>query len=118
MILIYLSPVPWNSIAQRPHFFAKSVLDNQSVDKVYWVEPTPSRLPKLSDIRRLFSKIEPTSFSLPADLTIINTKYCIPLEPLPKLFKLINYFFINSILSEIDTLYSIHKKENIILVVG
>ncbi|MFZ7216215.1 hypothetical protein [Avibacterium avium] len=118
MILLYLSPVPWDSIAQRPHFFVKSILDNHDADKIYWINPIPSRLPKLSDVRRLFFKLEPKSFSVPKKLSIIDPKHFLPIEPLPKLFKFLNYFAIKSILEKIDLLVSTHTSKGIILVIG
>lgn len=50
--LVYLSPVPWFSFSQRPHKFVEWF---QAVGggQVIWVDPYPTRLPKLSDVRRL-----------------------------------------------------------------
>jgi SAM-dependent methyltransferase/glycosyltransferase involved in cell wall biosynthesis len=52
MRLIYVSPVPLSSFAQRPHHFVEW-FHRQHDAEVLWVEPGPSRLPRLSDSRRL-----------------------------------------------------------------
>jgi len=52
MRLVYVSPVPLGSFAQRPHHFVEW-FHRQHDAKVLWVEPGPSRLPRLSDARRL-----------------------------------------------------------------
>ena len=118
MILIYLAPVPWDSIAQRPHFFVNSVLCNGTAEKVYWINPIPSRLPMVSDIRRLFSKIEPSSFSKPEKLEIVEPGKFVPIEPFPKLFKLINSVQFKNLLRKIESIIKCHKNEKIVLVIG
>lgn len=52
MRLVYVSPVPLSSFAQRPHHFVEW-FHRQHDAEVLWVEPGPSRLPRLSDLRRL-----------------------------------------------------------------
>lgn len=52
MRLVYVSPVPLSSFAQRPHHFVEW-FHRQHDAKALWVEPGPSRLPRLSDSRRL-----------------------------------------------------------------
>jgi SAM-dependent methyltransferase/glycosyltransferase involved in cell wall biosynthesis len=52
MRLVYVSPVPLGSFAQRPHHFVEW-FHRQHDAQVLWVEPGPSRLPRLSDTRRL-----------------------------------------------------------------
>lgn len=49
--LLYFSPVRLDSLVQRPHHFVRWAAD-QWVDEVIWVDPLPSRLPRLSDWRR------------------------------------------------------------------
>ena len=49
--LVYLSPVPWSSFAQRPHRFVEWFRRRTGGD-VLWVEPYPTRLPEWGDFRR------------------------------------------------------------------
>lgn len=56
MRLVYVSPVPLSSFAQRPHHFVEWFHRHHDAE-VLWVEPGPSRLPRLSDIRRLVRSI-------------------------------------------------------------
>jgi glycosyltransferase involved in cell wall biosynthesis len=50
--LIYLSPVPWSSFAQRPHKFV-TWFHASTGGEVLWFDPYPTRLPRLSDFRRI-----------------------------------------------------------------
>ncbi|MFZ7243584.1 hypothetical protein ACLSZ5_10600, partial [Avibacterium avium] len=118
MILIYLAPVPWHSIAQRPHFFVKSMLDSGDVDKVYWIDPIPSRFPRISDLRRLFQRIEPDSFPKPENLIVVNPGVFIPIEPLSKLFRVINYSSFEILLRKIKEIIDFYLEDSIVLVVG
>jgi glycosyltransferase involved in cell wall biosynthesis len=83
--LVYLSPVPWVSFAQRPHKFVAWFHDRTG-GKVLWVDPYPTRLPNLSDFRRL--KAPPKAKSIgendthPAWLSVIRPR-ALPIEPLP-----------------------------------
>ena len=52
MQLVYLSPVGLNTFAQRPHHFVKWFHDRFDA-RVLWIDPGPSRLPRLSDGKRL-----------------------------------------------------------------
>ncbi|HEX4975998.1 MAG TPA: glycosyl transferase [Pseudomonadales bacterium] len=80
--LIYLSPVPWSSFAQRPHKFVQW-FHQRTGGAVMWLEPYPTRLPQLSDIRRLFSSpMPPLSSQQPAWLTVLKPR-ALPIEPLP-----------------------------------
>ncbi|MDZ5515582.1 glycosyltransferase family protein [Vibrio fluvialis] len=114
MRLVYLSPVPWNSVAQRPHFFAKAALRN-GFSSVLWVEPTPSRLPKLNDFRTKIFSIEANSFNKPEKVQIFKPR-CIPLEPLGKLYDWINRKNISEALKCIHQYIS--DVEETILVIG
>jgi hypothetical protein len=51
MRLVYFSPVTLASFWQRPHWMAAALL-RQGVERILWVEPYPTRLPKLVDFRR------------------------------------------------------------------
>lgn len=50
--LIYLAPVPLDSPSQRPHHFIEWAHARWDCE-VWWVQPYPVRLPRLSDVHRL-----------------------------------------------------------------
>lgn len=99
MILVYLSPVRWDSIAQRPHFFVRTALE-QGFKKILWVEPTASRFPEVKDLRTKLRSIEASSFDKPEGLHIISTKF-IPVEPLGKIYDVINTAAIKKVINNI-----------------
>lgn len=101
MDLIYFSPVPWNSIAQRPHFFIKQAIIF-GFKNIIWINPTPSRFPQLSDFRRLVSPFEANSFEEPDNIKIINPRLA-PIEPLNFIYKKINNRKMNDIVHEIKS---------------
>ena len=113
MDLIYFSPVPWNSIAQRPHFFIKEAI-NKGFTNVIWINPTPSRFPKISDLDRFLSPLEEKSFDLPPQVKIISPGL-IPIEPFNYLYKMLNKSIINSIIYKIKSEF---KHKNQYLVIG
>lgn len=86
--MIYISPVHWSSVAQRPHFFVREALRN-GFSNIIWINPTPSRFPELGDIKRVIKPFEADSIELPTGLTIVNAKL-IPLEPLGSICDLLN----------------------------
>jgi len=85
MRLVYLSPVPWASFAQRPHKFVEWFHFKYQAE-VLWVDPYPTRLPALEDLRRIRGKgIKPAleiAKSKPAWLNLICPR-SLPVEPLP-----------------------------------
>lgn len=85
MKLIYLSPLPWASFAQRPHRFVEWFHTRFRGD-VLWFDPYPTRFPRLSDFRRRTSHTqrEPgpaADLRTPAWLTVIKPR-AVPIEPL------------------------------------
>ena len=81
MQLIYLSPVPWTSFAQRPQKFVRWFHEVTGGD-VLWVEPYPSRFPHLSDFKnRAISDRTECDHAEPW-LTIVTAR-ALPVEPLP-----------------------------------
>lgn len=56
MRLVYFSPVPWASFAQRPHQFV-NWFQSQFDAEVLWIDPYPTRLPAFADVRRLCAAV-------------------------------------------------------------
>ncbi len=85
MGLVYLSPLPWDSFAQRPHKFVRWFHERIG-EPVQWVEPYPTRLPRLGDLRRLVDRPVQQNQPLPAEtpswLTVLKPD-ALPIEPLP-----------------------------------
>lgn len=85
MKLIYLSPVPWTSFAQRPHKFVEW-FHTRFLGNVLWIDPYPTRFPRPSDFRfrgtSAQHKPDPApSLHTPSWLTVIKPR-AIPIEPL------------------------------------
>ena len=49
--LVYAAPVPYSSFAQRAHHFV-AFCNNASGGRTLWINPYPSRFPRLGDLRR------------------------------------------------------------------
>lgn len=85
MRVLYFSPVPWRSFAQRPQHFVHYLLEHHQAE-VCWVEPYPTRLPKLSDFHALRnSALAGSDASVALDhpnLQRIKVR-ALPIEPLP-----------------------------------
>lgn len=113
MRLVYLSPVPWNSVAQRPHFFVKAALRG-GFSSVLWVEPTPSRFPQLQDFRTKLFSVEADSFNKPKEVETLKVR-CIPIEPLGSIYDFVNYKTISGSLKSIQQ-YCLDDKEAILVI--
>ncbi|MCA0188547.1 MAG: glycosyl transferase [Proteobacteria bacterium] len=83
MRLVYLSPVPWESFAQRPHKFVEW-FHGQTGGSVLWVAPYPTRFPNWNDLRRACSPVSGRQHSStsPTWLTVLKPR-ALPIEPLP-----------------------------------
>jgi hypothetical protein len=77
--LLYFSPVDWSSYAQRPHSFARHFLERGGAS-VTWVDPYPTRLPALSDLRR--RPADAVAAEPHPRLTVVGIPAW-PIEPLP-----------------------------------
>lgn len=113
MKIVYLSAVPWLSISQRPHFFAKYALAHATQD-LLWIEPYPSRFPTLADLTPGRHAPEPAGLDLIEGLQLTRLGFVVPVEPIPALFKLLNYAKIKRIIDDIENFIS----EDTILVIG
>jgi hypothetical protein len=110
--LVYLSPVPWSSFAQRPHKFVTWFHARKGGD-VLWVDPYPTRFPRLSDIRRFGERDEPENEAAPPWLKVIRPT-AIPVEPLPG-SGLVNALVWRPALREIQAL---GRREDCLLAIG
>lgn len=78
--LVYLSPVPFSSFTQRPHAFV-DYFRSRGVQNVIWIDPYPTRLPQLADLRRLLKSTE-TGAQHQAGIHVVKLG-ALPFEPLP-----------------------------------
>ena len=99
MQLIYLSPVPWTSFAQRPHKFVEWFHARTS-GEVTWVDPYPTRFPVPSDFRRLGVQKVWENDTRPSWLKVVRPA-ALPIEPLPA-SRLVNEVIWKSLLNDID----------------
>ena len=102
MRLVYLSPVPWASFAQRPHKFVEWFHARHG-GEVLWVDPYPTRLPKIGDFRREQSAVVAgvtSSADLPRWLQVVRPR-ALPIEPLPGSGSL-NRLLWRVVLSQVD----------------
>jgi hypothetical protein len=82
MHLVYLSPVSWESFAQRPHKFVQW-FHSRTDGMVLWIDPYPTRFPTWSDLRRPPPSVSRgQSSARPAWLSVLKPT-CVPIEPLP-----------------------------------
>lgn len=83
--LVYLSPLPWASFAQRPHKFVEW-FHARTGGEVLWIDPYPTRLPVLGDFRRLGAAAGGVNAAIPRAapswLTVLRPR-ALPVEPLP-----------------------------------
>ncbi len=79
--LVYLSPVPWASFAQRPHKFAEWFHEAYG-GPVLWLDPYPARLPQVQDFVRLLSASREPAHPHPEWLRVLRVP-ALPVEPLP-----------------------------------
>ncbi len=115
MQLIYLSPVERASFSQRPHKFVDWFYAREA-DNVYWIEPYPTRLIKLTDVYNLFRNFTKIPLPVHKDQAWIKVikPLALPLEPIP-ILNLINLIFWNKLIAKIK---QFSKKSPTILVIG
>ncbi|MHC8349714.1 glycosyltransferase family protein [Pseudomonas sp. RT4P38] len=81
MRLVYLSPVPWSSFAQRPQKFARW-FHASTGGEVLWLDPYPSRFPSLADFKKIGVSDQTEKDDLEPWLTVLKPR-ALPIEPLP-----------------------------------
>lgn len=116
MRLIYLSPVPLSSFAQRPHELVKFFHEHTGGD-VLWIDPYPARLPTAKEILHIGRHEKPAMTNNherhPSWITLVQPRAA-PIEPIP-LLRNANRFFWNDIFRRIrqfadtDTILGIGK---------
>lgn len=111
MNMVYFSPVPWASFAQRPHKFVEWFHETTG-GEVLWVEPYPTRFPMLDDLK--ISRSQPLAVSIPSWLKLVSVK-TLPIEPLPFSDK-INRFFWEKSLNVMGGF--IKNRGNVIIAIG
>ncbi|WP_288392216.1 glycosyl transferase [uncultured Herbaspirillum sp.] len=84
--LVYLSPVPLTSFAQRPHKFVEW-FGKRHEGTILWVDPYPTRLPQWSDLKRKKEAAVTPPQSLAPQMELISVR-ALPVEPLPLLSRL------------------------------
>ena len=82
MRLVYFSPVSWYGVPQRPHHLIRYFLKHGGRE-VLWVEPTPGRLPQISDVFRLGTRRE--RFGAEMSGVEITSVGQMPVDPIPGL---------------------------------
>ena len=80
MRVLYFSPVPAGSYAQRPHFLVRAWLE-RGAESVLWVNPYPCRLPQWQDVRRVRG-LGDQGTSVDPRICVLNVP-ALPVEPLP-----------------------------------
>ena len=112
MKLIYFSPVKWNSFAQRPHKFV-GWHHKRYGGEVIWVDPYPTRLPKLGDLLQITTRMHVSGDPhTPHWLRVIQPK-SLPIEPLFGI-RTINLLLWQQVFSEL--LISANKEPCVVVV--
>lgn len=112
MRLVYLSPVPWASFAQRPQKFVRWFHEKTGGD-VLWLEPYPSRFPRPEDFKKIAVSDKTENDERQPWLTVLKPT-ALPIEPLPA-SGLINGLFWYELLSVIK---EFSHDQQILLVIG
>lgn len=113
MKLVYLSPVPWASITQRPHFFASAAIEC-GFQEILWVNPYPSRFVNTSDLIPGRHKPEPCGLKMPTQMNVLTPGLFVPCEPFNSLFSFINFFSIKHLIEKINKFAT----DDTVLVIG
>ena len=109
MRLVYLSPIPWESFAQRPHKFIEW-FHAKFQGEVLWVDPYPTRLPNKEDFRRHKTALvssKSLSKKPPYWLQVIRPT-ALPIEPLPA-SGVINRFLWQGVVRKIEVFLNVRE---------
>jgi hypothetical protein len=113
MSLVYLSPVPWESFAQRPHKFVPW-FHRRTDRQVIWADPYPTRFPNWRDLDRSRVSASPSQLtSAPPWLTVVKPR-ALPIEPVPGSGHINGLFW----REQFQTLSNYAKKSQTLLAIG
>lgn len=113
MRLVYLSPVPWNSFAQRPHKFVEW-FHSQYDASILWIDPYPTRLPCWRDFLYLGQHLSTNKLKSKSSWVTVFKPFALPIEPLQNI-RFFNYFFWKPLLIKIQAFLN---HEQSLLVIG
>lgn len=113
MQLVYLSPVPWQSFAQRPHKFVEW-FHARTGGSVLWLDPYPVRFPNWNDLRRATLSVENRYPSSHPDWLSVLKPGGWPIEPIPGAH-FVNKILWTNVLREV-TSYS--ERDKTLLAIG
>ena len=113
MQLVYLSPVPWQSFAQRPHKFVEW-FHARTGGSVLWLDPYPVRFPNWNDLRWATLSVGNRYPSSHPDWLKVLKPGGLPIEPFP------GAGFINEILwkSVLREVFGYAEKSKTVLAIG
>lgn len=112
--LVYLSLTKWNTYEERPHHFVRW-FHERTGGRVLWVNPYPSRLPNIKDLRNLNRRalVSHIQNNPPTWLTVLNLN-SLPIEPLPMSGVINNIFWTPAI----KKIRNFIEKEKTLIAVG
>ncbi|MDH1147176.1 glycosyl transferase [Pseudomonas mosselii] len=113
MRLVYLSPVPWASFAQRPQKFVEW-FNLRTGGEVLWLDPYPTRLPQPSDLKRNCTALSTSEAQDHYPWLQVLRPRLLPVEPLPVISK-INHILFKRIIASIT---SFTRGQEALIVVG
>jgi len=113
MRLVYLSPVPWASFAQRPQKFVSWFHEKTGGD-VLWLDPYPSRFPCLEDFKKIGVSDRTEVDGHEPWLTVLKPK-ALPIEPLPGSGLINGSLYWSKLLKEVK---AFADSQDVLLVIG
>jgi glycosyltransferase involved in cell wall biosynthesis len=113
MRLVYLSPVPWTSFAQRPQKFVRW-FHEKTAGEVLWLDPYPSRFPCLEDFKKIGVSDKTESEEYEPWLTVLKPK-ALPIEPLPASGLINGSLYWSELLKKVKTFA---QDQEVMLVIG
>jgi hypothetical protein len=113
MRLVYLSPVPWASFAQRPQKFVRW-FNEKTAGEVLWLDPYPSRFPCLEDFKKIGVSDKTESDEHESWLTVLKPK-ALPIEPLPASGLINGSLYWSQLLNTVKTF---SQDQEVLLVIG
>ena len=113
MRLVYLSPVPWASFAQRPQKFVRW-FHQKTAGEVLWLDPYPSRFPCLNDFKKIGVSDKTESDDLEPWLSVLKPR-ALPIEPLPASGLINGRLYWSELLKTVE---AFAQDQEILLVIG